>query len=115
MPTSFTKELKQFALSVDIVNKAILNHVGNLLSDYFRNSLQANTYEVRVPVASGTIGERYLGTLWSCDGKRFTTPLHNIATIRLLNIRRNSEGKLNSQSLQSEILKRLSAVLGAYG
>jgi hypothetical protein len=77
MPTSFAKELKQFALSVDIVNEAILNHVGNLLGDYFRNSLQASTYEIRVPAASGIIGERYLGTLWSCDGQRFTTPLYN--------------------------------------
>jgi hypothetical protein len=77
MPTSFAKELKQFALSVDIVNEVVLSQVGDLLRDYFKNSLQANTYEVRVPVASGTVGERYLGTLWSCDGQRFTTPLYN--------------------------------------
>lgn len=76
MLSSFAKELKQFSLSVDIVNDTVLNHIGTLLEDYFKNSLQANTYEIRVPVASGTTGERYLGTLWSCDGQQFTTPLH---------------------------------------
>lgn len=77
MPTPFIKELKQFALAIDIVNETVLRDIGNLLDNYFMNSLQADTYEVRVPAQSGTNGEIYLTTLWTGNkGKRCTSPLY---------------------------------------
>ena len=59
MSTPVIKEVKQFALAVDIVNETVLRDIDNLLDNYFVNSLQADTYDVRVPVQSGTNGEIY--------------------------------------------------------
>lgn len=75
MPSPFVKELKQFALTVDIVNEDVLRQTESLLKNYFEESLNVSAYEIRISASSGTQGERYLSTLWSCSGKKFTTPL----------------------------------------
>ncbi len=77
MPSRFANDLKQFALAVDIVDSQVLEEVGRLLGAYFGGSLEAGTHEVRVEAPSGTGGERYLGTLWSSCGDRWTAPLRN--------------------------------------
>lgn len=78
MATPFIKELKQFALAIDIVNDTVLKEIEKLLNRYFLNSLQADTYEVRVPARSGTKGEIYLETLWISDNtKGCTSPLYH--------------------------------------
>jgi hypothetical protein len=75
MATQFVRELKQFALAVDIVNTEVLSEIGHLLGKYFRESLKADMYEVRVNAPAGTQGERFLRTIWSHDDQEYTTPL----------------------------------------
>lgn len=76
MTTQFIRDLHQFALAVDIVSTELLQEVGKLLDDYFRKTLRTGTYEVRIEAPPGTDGERFLATLWSSDGKKYTAPLH---------------------------------------
>ena len=77
MTTPFIKELKQFALAVDIVNGTVLKNIESLLDNYFKKSLKANAYEIRVPAQAGTRGEVYLETLWSSINDKFTSPLYD--------------------------------------
>lgn len=64
MISPFIRELKQFALIVDIVNESVFKNIGNRLSQYFENSLKADVYEVKVFDSIDPKGRVFLKTLW---------------------------------------------------
>jgi hypothetical protein len=77
MVSSFAKEIGQLSLAANIITPDLLSEIGSVLGRYFKESLGAGTYEVRINAPMGSNGERYLSTLWSASGPPSTMPLVN--------------------------------------
>lgn len=67
MPRSFGKHLKQFALSVDIIEESTFNRIESLLKKYFKDKLNCSFFEILVPCMVNGQPGLYM---WSTSAKK---------------------------------------------